>query len=92
MVPQAIHHALHAGDIDRTERLVSGSALPIILRGESRTLITSLEGLPPEIAKCKSLKNLDLRSTKIYKTDLPDLVALLPNTEILVTHGCSCKE
>ena len=53
---------------------------------------TLIEELPPTMAQLSNLKYLDLRSTKIYKSELPDLQKLLPNTEILVTNGCDCKE
>jgi Leucine-rich repeat (LRR) protein len=73
------------------------AALPPAIGGLQNLAIldcwdTMIEGLPPEIAQCKSLRHLDLRNTKIYKTDLPALMALLPNTEIQVTFGCSCNK
>jgi Leucine-rich repeat (LRR) protein len=53
---------------------------------------TQIEELPATMAQLTNLKYLDLRSTKIYKSELPDLQKLLPNTEILVTNGCDCKK
>ncbi len=48
MTAQAISHALQAGDVDQTERLVSRNALAMILHGELGTLIASLERLPSD--------------------------------------------
>ena len=53
---------------------------------------TQIEDIPASMAKLPNLKYMDLRSTKIYKSELPDLQKLLPNTEILVTNGCDCKK
>lgn len=53
MVAQAIGHALRAGDIDQTERLVKHNALAMIRHGELRVLTASLESLPDGLVRSR---------------------------------------
>ncbi len=46
---EAFQHAAAANDVERTERLIEGSGMPLYLRGGVTPVLTWLESLPPSI-------------------------------------------
>lgn len=84
MTAQAIGHALQAGDIDRTERLVSHSALSMILHGELGTLIASLEKLPSDDLRCRPWLCVAYSWALVFADRLEQADALLQDTEAVL--------
>jgi LuxR family maltose regulon positive regulatory protein len=87
MTAQAIGHALHAGYIDRTERLVSHSALSMILHGELGTLIASLEKLPPDVLRCRPWLCVAYSWALVFADRLEQADAVLQDTEAVLADG-----
>ncbi|MFQ5857178.1 MAG: LuxR C-terminal-related transcriptional regulator [Anaerolineae bacterium] len=53
LIPEAVSHALAAGDVERVARLVEGSALAWIYHGELTTLVGWLGALPDEVVRSR---------------------------------------
>jgi LuxR family maltose regulon positive regulatory protein len=87
MTAQAIGHALQAGDIDGTERLVARNALSMILHGELSTLTASLEKLPTDVLRCRPWLCVAYSWALVFADRLEQADALLQDTEAVLAGG-----
>jgi LuxR family maltose regulon positive regulatory protein len=87
MTAQAIGHALQAGDIDGTERLVARDALSMILHGELGTLTASLEKLPTDVLRCRPWLCVAYSWALVFADQLEQADALLQETEAVLAGG-----
>ncbi len=53
LVVEAIEHALHGRDLDRSTRLIEGTTHALLMRGEVTTLLHWLEQLPEELIRSR---------------------------------------
>jgi LuxR family maltose regulon positive regulatory protein len=53
LIPEAVKHALAAGDVERTARLVEGNALAMVDHGELTTLLGWLAALPEDVVRSR---------------------------------------
>ncbi|UCC76197.1 MAG: hypothetical protein JSW37_11875, partial [Anaerolineales bacterium] len=53
LIPEAVSHALAAGDVKRVARLVEGNALAMVDHGELTTLLGWLAALPEEVLRSR---------------------------------------
>ncbi|MFN2130883.1 MAG: LuxR C-terminal-related transcriptional regulator [Anaerolineae bacterium] len=87
MTAQAIGHALQAGDIDGTERLVAHNALAMVLHGQLGTLIASLEQLPGEMLRLRPWLCVAYAWALVFADRLEQADALLQDTEAVLAGG-----
>ena len=81
LLPEAVSHALLAGDIGRTARLVEDNALPMIHHGQLATLVRWLEALPAEVIRAWPWLSIARAWVLAYSGDLAAVEPVLLDAE-----------
>jgi LuxR family maltose regulon positive regulatory protein len=87
LIPEAVGHALEAGDFEQVAHLVQGHALAMLDDGELGTLVRGLDALPDELMRSQPWLCLARAWSRVYTGPLDAVEPLLCAAEQALADG-----